>query len=428
VDRWSTEENVIWKTPMPGFSNSSPIVVGERVYTCAEPSSLLCLSAVDGHLVWQRTSRFPDMVDAATRAQWAQEQARADAVRKEMYEAGGLLRRLGQDVQDTPDDEKLKARYQAAKARREELGKELAPLQSAWYMMPETHEENGYTSPTPTSDGERVYVVFGTGWVACYDLDGNRVWARMVEKPHMHHGYGASPVLVGDMLVVHIHHLIALDKLTGETLWQTEEESWCWGTPSRTRIGEGELLLTGCGDIVRAADGKTLASGLPRMLMQGPLVEEGIAYYLDKGAWKAYRLPEPVDGEALQPQLLWDAGISSSTCYASPVLHEGLLYSWDQSGTLRVVEADTGALVYRHKPGIGAGKSWHYPSVALAGDRLFVGADVTGSAVMFRPGRQYEELGRNTLETFCSSPVFVGDRMYLRTWGNLYCIGPSPER
>lgn len=75
VVKWSPAENVIWCLPLPGFSNGSPIVVAERVFTCAEPSSLLCLSALDGHVIWQRTHTLTDMVSAAEREQWAREQS-----------------------------------------------------------------------------------------------------------------------------------------------------------------------------------------------------------------------------------------------------------------------------------------------------------------------------------------------------------------
>ena len=39
--KWSATENVLWKTPMPGKSNASPILVGDRIFVCSEPSTLL---------------------------------------------------------------------------------------------------------------------------------------------------------------------------------------------------------------------------------------------------------------------------------------------------------------------------------------------------------------------------------------------------
>ena len=48
---WSATSNILWKTPMPGRCNGSPIVVGDSVFTCSEPSTLLCVSASDGKIL-----------------------------------------------------------------------------------------------------------------------------------------------------------------------------------------------------------------------------------------------------------------------------------------------------------------------------------------------------------------------------------------
>jgi outer membrane protein assembly factor BamB len=56
--RWSPTEHVKWKAPIPGKGHSSPVVWGDRVFltTCIEPTGerrMLCLSAVDGRLLWE---------------------------------------------------------------------------------------------------------------------------------------------------------------------------------------------------------------------------------------------------------------------------------------------------------------------------------------------------------------------------------------
>jgi len=81
--------------------------------------------------------------------------------------------------------------------------------------MPETRDVNGYSSATPASDGDNVYVLFGTGVAACYDMEGNRKWIKMLEKSKHQWGHSASPLVVGDKLIVHINDIFALDKKTG---------------------------------------------------------------------------------------------------------------------------------------------------------------------------------------------------------------------
>src|SRR6516165_882746 len=66
--RWSSTENIRWKTPIPGKGHSSPIVWGDRVFvtTCLEKEKqrlLLCLDLRDGKLLWQRVVLTAELED-----------------------------------------------------------------------------------------------------------------------------------------------------------------------------------------------------------------------------------------------------------------------------------------------------------------------------------------------------------------------------
>ena len=64
---WSSDENVVWATPMPGWSNSSPVISGDRLFVCSEPATLLCVGLGDGQILWQRdnsTQQFTPPIDA----------------------------------------------------------------------------------------------------------------------------------------------------------------------------------------------------------------------------------------------------------------------------------------------------------------------------------------------------------------------------
>ena len=63
-----------------------------------------------------------------------------------------------------------------------------------------------------------------------------------------------------------------------------------------------------------------------------------------------------------------------------------------------------------------------YPSICLAGGKLFVSGD-QGRTLVIEPGREYRELASNTLEQFRSSPVFDGGRIYIRGLNHFFCIG-----
>ena len=63
---------------------------------------------------------------------------------------------------------------------------------------PGTHPTAGYSAPTPVTDGKEVFVAYGNGLVACYDLDGNRKWLKLIEHTNLAFAHSGSPVLVGD--------------------------------------------------------------------------------------------------------------------------------------------------------------------------------------------------------------------------------------
>ena len=89
-----------------------------------------------------------------------------------------------------------------------------------------THSTGGPASSSPASDGERVYVFFGSYGLLCYDLEGQLIWDKRMGPFEDDFGAASSPVLAGDKVILNEDHdsgsfLIAVDKLTGKTVWET---------------------------------------------------------------------------------------------------------------------------------------------------------------------------------------------------------------
>jgi len=415
---WSPKGNVAWKVGMPSASNASPILVGDRVFVCAEPSTLLCVSAADGEILWQQAIRYEDLLTAEQRELADRDAAKAAEIHKELKGPADEYKKLRRQSRKSPDDEAIKKRIEELKKEIAEIKKGLEGLDR--YQRPRTHKTNGYASPTPTSDGEHVYVLYGTGVAACYELDGTRVWARVVEKPTHGWGHSSSPLLAGGRLVLHIRNLYGLDPATGEPAWQVETRPR-WGSPVRTEIDGADVVVTANGDVVRAADGFVIAQKIGKLEYAAPIVHEGVAYFIEHGG-VAMRLPDKADGSE-KPELLWKTQPRKERYYASVVHHDGLLYAIMQKGVLSVIDAASGVVVYEKEPELGKGTV--YPSPALAGGYVYVSGE-GGGTVVLQPGRQYREVARNRLEAFRSSPVFRGGRMYVRARTNLYCVGQQP--
>jgi outer membrane protein assembly factor BamB len=395
---WGPDKNVVWRTSMPAFSVSIPVIVGERIFTCAEPAVLICVNKADGKILWQRESSYQDLnIPPDVQEKFEVERRQAEeldhqrsAIEKEM----GILQKQVREKQLAQEqaDPKLKQ----FRAETDELRKKVAALPVySRYSKPYMHPTGGVSMCTPVCDGRRVYVGFGNGLVACYDLEGNRQWLRLIEHSTAGYGHASSPVLIGDKLLVHYADLVALDVKDGSELWRDK-------IPPKHGT-------------VRVEDGKILADKLGQTGENSPIVQDGIVYWL-AGSGRAVRLPKSIDDK---PESLWKGNFrGGGYWFSSPVYYEGLLYLINANRSFSVIDAVTGTLVYEMKLDIGGQM---YPSISMAGGVMFISSD-TGETILLQPGREYHEIGRNTLETFRSTSVFEGKRMYVRTMKYLYCF------
>ena len=164
----------------------------------------------------------------------------------------------------------------------------------------------------------------------------------------------------------------------------------------------------------------TLAEVSTRFPMSdaSPVVVGETAYFVGINA-HAYALPDRAE-DRLELVERWSAKPKGSRFYASPVVCDGLIYAVSTQHVLTVMEAETGEQVYARRLKLGRGPVW--ASLCVAGDQLYVSSR-DGVTVVLATGREFQELARNRLEYFISTPVFDRDRMYVRTSDFVYCIG-----
>lgn len=155
----------------------------------------------------------------------------------------------------------------------------------------EVHQSLGNpASATPRTDGERVYVHFGSVGMLAYDLDGHELWRRPMALTQTEYGASSSPVLIGDNLFQLLDqdggsHLIALDKRTGEVVWRLDrpEMRRGFGTPivwehggTTDLVVPGTLWLKGLDP--RSGSERWRVSGLARITCTSPVVGDGILF------------------------------------------------------------------------------------------------------------------------------------------------------
>lgn len=420
VLEWSPTKNVVWAAKMPSWSNSQPVFAGERVFVCSEPDQLVCLDRDTGKILWQRSNSYRD---AAGPDEWARvepELEKAAGINRDRDAAQARLTAI-QEKRRGGSSREIERESAALREQLADLDEKLKALPLAWkWRTLGTHREmTGYTTPTPATDGRHVWAVFGNAVVACYDLDGRRKWIhKLPDVPHDMFGHSISPLLIGDLVVVCIEHTTAFDADTGEQCWRTKYGQ-SWGSPIRVEIGGEDAIALANGRYLRAADGTILGRG-PILADASPVLHAGRVYYVETRA-VAVELPRKLAaGEKFTPTPLWEAELKGRRFYSSPIVAGGKVYNLSSNFILSVLDERTGKLLSTRRVNLGTGTS--FSSLVLAGPYLLASSH-DGTTAVLDTRDDLKPAARNRLERFISTPVFHGDRMYVRTQHHLFCIG-----
>lgn len=298
---------------------------------------------------------------------------------------------------------------------------------------------NSYASPTSVIEAGRAYVHFGTYGTACIDTSSGKVlWTRRDLNCDHHEGAGSSPMLVDHLLVFHVdgrdvQYVVALDKLTGETVWKTERSvnykpvppdlRKCYGTPIVIDVG-GQRQLVSVG--ARATMGYEIATGkeLWKVTYGGwsiaprPLFGHGLVFFIND-----YLRPElwavrpDGEGEVTASHIAWKHS-KTMPSRPSPLLVDDLLFTISSEGVATCLEAKTGVVVWTGRIG---GKFSASPIYAAGRIYLFDESSVT---TVIEPGRQLKTLAVNKLnnEELMASPAVAGNSLFIRTGSHLYCV------
>jgi outer membrane protein assembly factor BamB len=402
---WSPDRNIAWRAELPGYGQSSPVVWGDKVL----------VTSVEGPL----KDRYHVLAYALADGQ-----------------------RLWSYTLESSD-----------------------PVKSSLYVS--------RAAPTPATDGQAAYAFFESGDVAAVSLDGKELWRRSLSadygKFQNEFGLAASPVLVGDALVVLIDHqgpsyLIALDKSDGKTLWKTDRTPrTSWSSPAVVPLGGRPQIVCSSAGSVDGYDpatgkllwsldevaGNTAATPLSfadgRFLVGASPGREGGARA--EGARQSnLALAIEATGDGFVPRVLWRSD-EAMPSFGSPVVHAGQAYWVNRVGVVYCFDAATGEphYVQRTKQSV-----WATP--LGVGDRVYLFGK-EGLTTVLRAGPKFEVLAENQLwdpaavrpdpalaaaedteerrraaEMF-SGPVQYGiaavpGSLFVRTGNVLYCLRP----
>src|SRR4051812_9993252 len=297
------------------------------------------------------------------------------------------------------------------------------------------HETHSYAAGSPTTDGQRLYVSFGSFGNFCYDLDGKLLWSRDLGRLHTRLGWGeaVTPVIHGDSLLLNWDQeadskLVCLDPATGKTKWEApRDEKTSWNTPLVVEHkGTAQVIVNGT-TRVRSYDlatGKELwtCPGMTVNAIPSAVAGDGVVYVMSgyRGAM-AVAVSLDARGEVGPDNgLLWKYG--KGTPYVpSPLLLNGRLYFTEaNTNLLTVLDAKTGKpLTDRERlPGV---RSFYSSPVAAAG-RIYI-ASQDGTTLVLKEGDRPEVIATNKFnDPIDATPALAGTQLFLRAHGRLYCV------
>ena len=392
-------KNVKWRTEIPGFTNASPIVWGDKVFAITAISSANDRTFKTGN--YGDTAPVNDLSEHTWKIYALDAKTGAIAWQTEIYKGAPKVKR---------------------------------------------HTKSSQANSTPVTDGRRIVSVFGSiGLLVAHDMNGKELWRKDIGivdsgwfyDPTHQWGHSSSPIIYGNTVIVQVDqqkdsYIAAYDLASGRQVWKTmrADEIPTWGTPTIAKGPKGDEVVTN-GTKVRGYDAKTGAllwtlGPNSEITVGTPVVENGIAYitggyppvrtvYAVKvGSRGDLTLPKDVkSSEAVQ----WSN--NEGTYIPSPIVYRGIIYLFNNNGILTGFNAETGERVLRAR--VGGGGAFSGSPIAADGRLYFTSED--GDVFVVKAGSTYVELAKNPVgEVIMSTPAVSNGVMYIRTLGGVVAI------
>jgi outer membrane protein assembly factor BamB len=406
---WSLQDgrNVRWKTPIPGFSHASPIVVGERIFLTTAVHS-----AGDPKL---RTGLYGDVDTSKDPGEIS-------------WRVLALDRASGKVVWDR------------------EVAKAAPPVAR--------HIKATHANSTAATDGKTVVAFFGSeGGLYGLDLEGRVKWRAEVGPidsgwfydPSYQWGHASSPIVWQNQVILQVDRakdafLAAWDLGTGKLLWRTprEGEISSWGTPTVVAAGDRYEIVANGGRAVRGYDAKSgkelwWVKPTTEVSVATPVTGHGLVYIAN-----GYRPLQPVyairpggsgdlslaEGASSNAHIAWGT-TKGGTYIPTPIVYGEHFYTLNNNGTLTCYDAKTGKEIYKQR--VGGGRAAFTASPVAAQGRLYLASE-DGDVYVVQAGAEYKSLEVSSVgETIMATPALSGDLLLIRTGGHLLALGEAAK-
>jgi outer membrane protein assembly factor BamB len=304
------------------------------------------------------------------------------------------------------------------------------------------HVQNSFASSTPTCDADHVYVAWSPPdeyHLAALDHDGHEVWSVELGKHTSRHGFGASPIVYEDLVIITNDHdgenpsVIAVDRATGNTRWKIPRKAMspqnaCYSTPFVYTApgGEPELLINSWAHGVSSHNPKTgevnwEAPVFELRTVGSPVLIAGLIFgSCGEGAGNnSVVAVKPGDKDGRRAEVAYQMNRSSTLPYVPTIVAAGdLAFLWGDRGIVTCIDAPSGKVHWRER--VGGNYS---ASPIRIGDRI-LGLSYEGEAVVLAASPKFAVLARNQLgDATRATPAVADGKLYIRTQSKLMSIG-----
>lgn len=389
---WSEEKNVKWKVNIDGEGSSTPIVWENRIFV---------LTAIQTDRRINQTPAARDGELGSTAVPATNQLYQFDVICYDRNSGDVIWRKTA--VEQVPHEG--------------------------------IQRTNTYASGSPMTDGEHLYVSFGSRGIFCYSLDGDLIWERDLGDMQTRRGFGegASPFIYDNSLIVPWDHegpsaLYCLNARNGETKWKVAREGLTnWNTPIVVEWeGTKQVIVNGVPTIsYDLATGNKIweCGGQTISCIPTTIINKGVA--LCMSGWRGaalYAISLSARGDVTgSEKILWSRNEDTPYVPSALLYGERLYFTKHTSTILTCLNVKTGLPIInstRLPDFIGT----IYASPVGADDRVYI-LNRDGETLVIQNGDEIQKLALNKLDdTFNASPVMVGKQIILRGFQYLYCI------
>ncbi|MEZ6060679.1 MAG: PQQ-binding-like beta-propeller repeat protein [Planctomycetaceae bacterium] len=312
------------------------------------------------------------------------------------------------------------------------------------------HDRSSFASSTPAVDEQHVYVAWSTPketLLKALTHDGDEVWSKDLGTWQSQHGFGTSPIVYEDMVILHDSqqanqldpgekpgdsYMMAFDRMTGDERWRTPLKSMnvCYSVPFLRKSEDGrsdELICTSTGNGMFSLDPRTgrenwhVNDGLFKMrTVSSPIEVAGLIFGSNgSGQYSANYIVAIQPG----PDAKVAYSLENSSDFKAPyvpclVSKDDLVFCIYDRGYASCIDATTGEVRWMERiSGEFSG------SPIRVNDHIYAIAE-DGTVWVFAASDEYRLLARNPLgEPSRSTPAVANGRLFLRTESHLICVG-----